>query len=135
MSDTTHEQPKPKSAARQYWDELSNDTKSIYGLVVFLGLAFATAKGCGAIVSAKDLETHAKEQRTALATHAKEEEAARDAIDDDVDLLHQTTVRLSTQSEGILRELDGVRRDLRRMDRGEPLAPLPSPRPSPRVTP
>lgn len=110
----------PKKGPLSWFSALNSTAQTFLGLGAFAAFVAAGAKSCTYVASVAQLEEHA----------AAEESVDREQ-DEDLDLLFQTTVKLTTDGDWMKREISGVREDLRKMDRGLPLAPLPTPTPTP----
>jgi hypothetical protein len=116
---------------RRAWDALDVWVKALLTLVAAGTLLVTTVRSCDSIVTAGELEAHATTEAGLQATRDGKQESALDGLEEDVDLLFQTQVKLTTDVEWLKQEVSGIRQDLRRMDRGLPLPPLPSPTPTP----
>ena len=99
---------------------LDRDTKALLSLAGFIGVAFASARGCGAIVDAKALEDHAREERI-----------EREKLEARSELAFEAQIRTIAKVEHVEKDVDvlgrevaGVRKDLRDMDAGRSLRPL-----------
>lgn len=125
----THLRPvrTPPSRIRTLWSSLSDAMRAVILLAGFVGLIIGAYATLSSVVTAGELATAARAQ-DAVDT---KQNAEIDEMDEDLDLLHLTTVKLATDADWLKREVAGVREDLRRMDRGLPLAPLPLPTPHP----
>lgn len=128
----THLRPvrdrRPPSRLYTLWSSLSDAVKVVLLLGSLVGLIG------GAIAAASSLATDGELGTAVRAQDAVDtkQNAAFDEIDDDVDLLFQTTVKLTTDVDYLKEQVVGMRQDIRDMDRGRPLAPLrPEPHPTP----
>lgn len=116
-----------RNAIRRAWDALDVWVKALLSLVAAVGLLVGTVRSCDSIVTAGELEAHAAAEAAVEATRDGKQEAKLEKLDDEVDLLFQTDMKLTTDVDWLKQEVFGVRQDLRRMDRGQPLPPLPPP--------
>ena len=104
------------AAPQKFWQRIDVQVRSVLALAAFAGLVTAGARGCSSIVSAEQLAGVVSRQATIDA-----EQGA------DLDLLFQTQVRLVTSVESLQHEVREVRLDLRALDSGRRLTPLPPP--------
>lgn len=116
MSSATTEKTAPEgNDALSGIRKLDANLKAFVGIgVIVIGAFAAGARGC--TVSASQLDEVVKAQHL---VDAKQEQ--------DLELLFQTNVRLTTIVEGQSEQIREVRKDLRAMDAGRPLPPLPVP--------
>lgn len=117
----------PPGRIRALWSSLSDAVKVVLLLGSLVGLIGGAIAAASSLVTDGELATSVRAQ-DAVDTKQNRE---IDKLDDDVELLFRTTVKLATDADWLKQEVAGVRQDLRRMDRGLPLAPLPTPHPTP----
>lgn len=108
-----------------FWSALDPAVKVVVQLGALVSAIAVGVQAYNALVTEGELGV----VRSAQARVDQVQDAVAEQIDEDTELLFQTTVRLSTQMDEVQRSLVDVRLDLRRMDRGQPL-PAISPNPT-----
>lgn len=129
MTDRNSLRPLPSSSSPSprgplaVWAALDPAVKLVLQLVALVGAIATAVQLYNQVVTEGELAV----VRAADAKSEDVQSAAIEDVEDEVDLLFQTNVKLATDNDWIKQELVGVRQDLRRMDRGLPLPALPAP--------
>jgi hypothetical protein len=112
-----------------WWGSLEGSAKTILTLGALGVFVVGGVRACDSLVSAEGLDKHVEQQ---AGVDSGQNTVIRQ-LDAEQDLLWQTQVKLTTDVDWLKQEVYGVRQDLRRMDRGQPLGPVPSSTPTPAV--
>lgn len=107
--------------------------QSFLALGTLGALLVGGVRGCDAKASRAEVSQAFDAAKHALQQHEIGAKSQEKEQDEDIDLLFQTTVKLTTDVDYLKEEVRGIRLDIRDMDAGRSLKALPpSPSPTPR---